>query len=48
MGDRVVGRAVGSYKDSNSAAKGGFQQYTVVLERMASLIPDTMAFKRLT
>lgn len=45
MGDRVLGHAVGSDKDSNSAAEGGFQQYTVVLERMASPIPDTLPFE---
>lgn len=45
VGDRVLGHAVGSDKDSNSAAEGAFQQYTVVLERMASPIPDTMPFE---
>jgi NADPH:quinone reductase-like Zn-dependent oxidoreductase len=45
VGDRVLGHAVGSDKDSNSAAEGGFQLYTVVLERMAAPIPDTMAFE---
>jgi NADPH:quinone reductase-like Zn-dependent oxidoreductase len=45
VGDRVLGHAVGSDKDSNSAAEGGFQQYTVVLERMAAPIPDAMAFE---
>lgn len=45
VGDRVLGHAVGSDKDSNRAAEGGFQQYTVVLERMAAPIPDTMAFE---
>jgi NADPH:quinone reductase-like Zn-dependent oxidoreductase len=42
VGDRVLGHAVGTDKDSNRAAEGGFQQYTVVLERMAAPIPDTM------
>ncbi len=45
VGDRVLGHAVGTDKDSNSAAEGGFQHYTVVLERMASPIPDTMPFE---
>jgi NADPH:quinone reductase-like Zn-dependent oxidoreductase len=45
VGDRVLGHAVGSDKDSNTAAEGGFQQYTVVLERMACPIPDTMSFE---
>ena len=44
-GDRVIGHAVGTDKDSNRAAEGGFQQYTVVLERMACPIPDTMPFE---
>ncbi|HEY0933394.1 MAG TPA: zinc-binding alcohol dehydrogenase family protein [Trebonia sp.] len=44
-GMRVIGHAVGTDKDSNSAAEGGFQQYTVLLERMASPIPDTLAFE---
>ncbi|MFY9927072.1 MAG: zinc-binding alcohol dehydrogenase family protein [Streptosporangiaceae bacterium] len=45
VGDRVLGHAVGTDKDSNRAAEGGFQQYTVVLERMAAPIPDTMPFE---
>jgi NADPH:quinone reductase-like Zn-dependent oxidoreductase len=45
VGDRVLGHAVGSDKDTNSAAEGAFQQYTVVLERMASPIPDAMSFE---
>jgi NADPH:quinone reductase-like Zn-dependent oxidoreductase len=45
VGDRVLGHAVGSDKDSNRAAEGGFQLYTVVLERLAAPIPDTMAFE---
>lgn len=44
-GDRVLGHAVGTDKDSNSAAEGGFQLYTVVLERMASPIPDSLPFE---
>jgi NADPH:quinone reductase-like Zn-dependent oxidoreductase len=44
VGDRVLGHAVGTDKDSNSAAEGGFQQYTVVLERMACPIPDSLSF----
>lgn len=45
VGDRVLGHAVGTDKDSNSAAEGAFQHYTVVLERLASPIPDTMPFE---
>jgi NADPH:quinone reductase-like Zn-dependent oxidoreductase len=44
VGDRVLGHAVGTDKDANNPAEGAFQQYTVVLERMASPIPDSMAF----
>ena len=44
VGDRVLGHAVGTDKDSNSAAEGGFQQCTVLLERMASPIPDSLTF----
>ena len=44
-GDRVLGHAVGTDRDSNRAAEGAFQQYTVVLERMASPIPDAMPFE---
>ncbi|MGV8872651.1 MAG: zinc-binding alcohol dehydrogenase family protein [Rhodococcus sp. (in: high G+C Gram-positive bacteria)] len=44
VGDRVVGHAVGTDKDSNSAAQGTFQHYTVLLERMASPIPDGLDF----
>jgi NADPH:quinone reductase-like Zn-dependent oxidoreductase len=45
VGDRVLGHAVGTDKDSNSAAEGTFQQYAVVLERMASPIPDGLPFE---
>ena len=45
VGDRVLGHAVGTDKDSNSAARGGFQHYTVVSERLAAPIPDAMAFE---
>ncbi|MER6074240.1 zinc-binding alcohol dehydrogenase family protein [Streptomyces sp. NPDC001817] len=45
VGDRVLGHAVGTDKDSNKAAEGGFQLYTAVLERMAAPIPDTLAFE---
>ena len=33
VGDRVLGHAVGTDKDSKSAAEGTFQEYTVVLDR---------------
>jgi NADPH:quinone reductase-like Zn-dependent oxidoreductase len=44
-GDRVVGYAVGMEKGRRHAAEGGFQQHTVVLERLAAPIPDGMAFE---
>ncbi|MFJ4655160.1 zinc-binding alcohol dehydrogenase family protein [Nocardia sp. NPDC088792] len=45
VGDRVLAHAVGTDKDSNSPAEGGFQLYTVVLERMTAPIPDTLPFE---
>ena len=45
VGDRVLGHAVGTDKDSNRAAEGSFQRYTVVLERMAAPLPDTMSYE---
>lgn len=44
VGDRVLGHAVGDDKDTNTAAEGAFQQYTVVLDRMAAPIPDSLPF----
>jgi len=44
IGDRVLALATGSDPDTKSAARGAFQQYTVVLERMASPIPDSLPF----
>ncbi len=44
VGDRVLAHAVGTDKDSNSPAEGAFQQYTVVLERMASPIPPALSY----
>ncbi len=45
VGDRVLAHAVGTDKDSNRAAEGGFQHYTVVLERLTCPIPDAMPFE---
>jgi NADPH:quinone reductase-like Zn-dependent oxidoreductase len=42
VGDRVLGQAVGT--TVNEKAQGAFQQHTIVLEHMASPIPDQMAF----
>jgi len=43
-GDRVLGHAVGTDKDANTSAGGAFQQYTVLMERMAAPIPDSLPF----
>ncbi|MGI8989692.1 MAG: zinc-binding alcohol dehydrogenase family protein [Bryobacteraceae bacterium] len=45
VGDRVLSHAVGVDKKRNSAAEGAFQQYTVVLARMAAPIPRTMSYE---
>ena len=42
VGDRVIGQAVGT--TVNQAAQGAFQQHTIVLEHMATPIPEDMAF----
>ena len=44
VGDRVLGHAVGTDRDSSRAAEGGFQTYSVLLERMAAPIPDTWTY----
>jgi len=45
VGDRVLGMTVGTDKDSNSSARGAFQRYSVVFERLASPIPDDLPFE---
>jgi NADPH:quinone reductase-like Zn-dependent oxidoreductase len=45
IGDRVLGYAAGSDKRRNRAAEGAFQDYVVLLARMAAPIPDAMAFE---
>ncbi len=45
VGDRVLGHAVGTDKDSNSSAEGAFQTYTVLLAHMAAPIPRTMPYE---
>ena len=45
VGDRVIGHAVGTDKDTNHASEGTFQRYTVVLERLASPIPDSLSYE---
>jgi NADPH:quinone reductase-like Zn-dependent oxidoreductase len=43
-GDRVLAHAVGTDKDTNRAAEGAFQHYTVALERLTCPIPDTLSY----
>lgn len=45
VGDRVIGHAVGTDKDCNTSAQGAFQQYTVVLARMAAKIPNSLLYE---
>ena len=45
VGDRVIGQAVGTDKDSNRASEGAFQRYAVILERLASPIPDSLSYE---
>ena len=42
---RVLGHAVGTDKGRNNPAEGAFQEYTVVLARMATPIPETMPYE---
>jgi NADPH:quinone reductase-like Zn-dependent oxidoreductase len=46
VGDRVLGHAVGTEKNRNSAAEGAFQTYTVLLDRMAAPIPADISYER--
>ncbi len=45
IGDRVLGHAVGSDKQRNSAAEGAFQIYVVLLAHMASPLPAHLSFE---
>ena len=45
VGDRVLGFAVGLHKSRNRASEAAFQSYTVLLDFMASPIPDGMAYQ---
>ncbi len=45
VGDRVVGYAAGSDKTRNRAAEGAFQTHVVLLEHMASPLPDNLSFE---
>ncbi len=46
VGDRVIGFADGTDKDTNAAARGAFQRYVVVLERLACPISDALPYER--
>jgi NADPH:quinone reductase-like Zn-dependent oxidoreductase len=43
-GDRVLALAVGTDKDANRSAEGSFQLYSLVQERLASPIPDSLSY----
>lgn len=43
VGDRVLGQSVGA--TTNQAAHGAFQDFTIVLENMASPIPPDLSFR---
>jgi NADPH:quinone reductase-like Zn-dependent oxidoreductase len=45
VGDRVLGHAVASDKSRNRPSDGAFQQFTLVLEHMASPIPDSLPYE---
>ncbi len=45
VGDRVVGYAAGSDKTRNRAAEGAFQTHVVLIEHMASPLPDDLSFE---
>jgi len=45
VGDRVLGHAVGTDPKRNSAAEGSVQTYSVLLERMASPIPEDLSYE---
>ncbi|MBB2975240.1 NADPH:quinone reductase-like Zn-dependent oxidoreductase [Microbacterium endophyticum] len=46
IGDRVLAYAVGMEKSRNSAAEGAFQNYTVVLAKLTSAIPDDLTHEQ--
>lgn len=45
VGDRVLAHAVGTDRTRNRSAEGVFQEYTVVLARMAAPIPRAMPYE---
>ncbi|KAA8565406.1 hypothetical protein EYC84_011111 [Monilinia fructicola] len=46
VGDRVVGLAIGLTESSNTSTKSAFQCYTVLLDYMASHIPNTLSYEQ--
>lgn len=46
VGDRVLGHAAGLEKSRNNAAEGGFQERVLLLDHMASPIPDHLSFEQ--
>ena len=46
VGDRVTGMAAGTERSRNRAAEGAFQLYVVLLQHLATPIPDTMPFEQ--
>ncbi len=45
LGDRVIGHAVGTDKDSNNSAEGSFQLFTVLKENMTTPIPASLPYE---
>ena len=45
VGDRVVGQAMGQDEKRNTSTEGAFQKFTVLLEFMASPIPNDMSYE---
>ncbi|KAI6085885.1 GroES-like protein [Hypoxylon rubiginosum] len=46
VGDRIMGYAIATAPDSNNPAEGGFQQYTVIREALAAVIPDSVSYEQ--
>jgi NADPH:quinone reductase-like Zn-dependent oxidoreductase len=44
VGDRVLAMAAGACKQRNRAAEGAFQNYTIVLPRLTTIIPDDVPY----
>ncbi len=44
IGDRVLAMAAGCVKQRNRASEGAFQAYSVVLERLTTVIPDQVSY----